>query len=80
MRVSISNHQLKGKSLLHPQRVILTGYNLAAFRKNQLYVTSDSADTLATIRASEMFGALIEREEENLIIHGVNGKPMFRKM
>ncbi|MBN2110770.1 MAG: 3-phosphoshikimate 1-carboxyvinyltransferase [Methanosarcinaceae archaeon] len=34
-----------------------------------------SADTLATIRACEAFGANIERREDRLIIHGINGKP-----
>ncbi len=34
-----------------------------------------SADTMATIHACEMFGAYIERHDDDLIIHGVDGKP-----
>lgn len=34
-----------------------------------------SADTLATIRACEAFGASIERKDDRLIIQGINGKP-----
>ncbi|MCL7411492.1 MAG: 3-phosphoshikimate 1-carboxyvinyltransferase [Methanosarcinaceae archaeon] len=36
-----------------------------------------SADTMATINACEMFGAYIERtDDDDLIIHGVDGKPV----
>ena len=34
-----------------------------------------SADTLATIRACEAFGANIERTDDKLIVQGINGKP-----
>ncbi|WP_406661163.1 3-phosphoshikimate 1-carboxyvinyltransferase [Methanolobus sp. ZRKC3] len=34
-----------------------------------------SADTLATVRASEAFGADIEKMDDKLIVHGVKGKP-----
>ncbi|TGC11496.1 3-phosphoshikimate 1-carboxyvinyltransferase [Methanolobus halotolerans] len=34
-----------------------------------------SADTFATIRACESFGANIERKDDRLIIQGMNGKP-----
>jgi 3-phosphoshikimate 1-carboxyvinyltransferase len=34
-----------------------------------------SADTLATVRASEAFGADIQKMDDKLIVHGVKGKP-----
>ena len=77
MRVSISKSSIKGEVFAPPSKSYThRAITLAALSKESIVRHPlISADTLATIRASEMFGALIEREEENLIIHGVNGKP-----
>ena len=77
MRVSISKSSVKGEVFAPPSKSYThRAITLAALSKESVvHRPLLSADTLATIRASEMFGALIERREENLIIHGVNGKP-----
>ncbi|AKB13404.1 3-phosphoshikimate 1-carboxyvinyltransferase [Methanosarcina thermophila] len=77
MRVSIDKSSIKGEvfapsSKSYTHRAI----TLAALSKESIVRRPlISADTLATIRASELFGALIERMEDKLIIHGNNGKP-----
>jgi len=77
MRVSISKSSIDGEVFAPPSKSYThRAITLAALSKESIVRHPlISADTLATILASEMFGALIEREEENLIIHGVNGKP-----
>ncbi len=77
MRVSISKSSVKGEVFAPPSKsythraITIAGLSKESIVRHPLI----SADTLATIRASEMFGALIERGEENLVIHGINGKP-----
>lgn len=77
MRVSIDKSSIKGEvfapsSKSYTHRAI----TLAALSKESVVRRPlISADTLATVRASEMFGASIERKEDRIIIHGVNGKP-----
>ena len=34
-----------------------------------------SADTLATVRACEAFGARVDRQGDRLVVHGFRGKP-----
>ena len=77
MRISINKSSIKGEVFAPPSKSYThRAITLAALSKESIIRRPlISADTLATIRASEMFGASIEREEENLIIHGVNGKP-----
>lgn len=77
MRVSIDKSSIKGEVFAPPSKSYThRAITLAALSKESIVRHPlISADTLATIRASEMFGASVEREEDRLIIHGVNGKP-----
>ncbi len=77
MRVSIGKSSIKGEVFAPPSKSYThRAITLAALSKESIVRRPLlSADTLATIRASEMFGASIEREGENLIIHGFDGKP-----
>ncbi|HWR24670.1 MAG TPA: 3-phosphoshikimate 1-carboxyvinyltransferase [Methanosarcina sp.] len=77
MLVSISKSSIKGDVFAPPSKSYThRAITLAALSKESIVCRPlISADTLATIRASEMFGATIEKVEENLIIHGVNGNP-----
>jgi 3-phosphoshikimate 1-carboxyvinyltransferase len=77
MRVSIDKSSIKGEVFAPPSKSYThRAITLAALSKKSIVRHPlISADTLATIRASEMFGASIEREENKLIIQGVNGKP-----
>ncbi|MGB9941033.1 3-phosphoshikimate 1-carboxyvinyltransferase [Methanosarcina sp.] len=77
MRVSIDKSSIKGevfappsKSYTHRAITLATLSKESTIRRPLI-----SADTLATIRASAMFGASVERKEDRLIIHGVDGKP-----
>lgn len=77
MRISISKSSVKGEVFAPPSKSYThRAITLAALSKESIiHRPLLSADTLATIRASEMFGATVKREEENLIIRGFNGKP-----
>ncbi|HEY3361495.1 MAG TPA: 3-phosphoshikimate 1-carboxyvinyltransferase [Methanosarcina sp.] len=77
MRVSIDKSSIKGEVFAPPSKSYThRAITLAALSKESIVRRPlISADTLATIQASEMFGASVEREEDKLIIHGVNGKP-----
>lgn len=77
MRVSIGKSSIKGEVFAPPSKSYThRAITLAALSKESIVRRPlISADTLATIRASEMFGASIEKKKENLIIHGVDGKP-----
>jgi 3-phosphoshikimate 1-carboxyvinyltransferase len=77
MRVSIDKSSIKGEVFAPPSKSYThRAITLAALSKESVVRHPlISADTLATVRASEMFGASVEREEDKLIIHGVNGKP-----
>lgn len=77
MRISIDKSSIKGEVFAPPSKSYThRAITLAALSKEST-VTRPliSADTLATVRASEMFGASVERKEDRLIIHGINGKP-----
>ncbi len=77
MRVSIDKSSIKGEVFAPPSKSYThRAITLAALSKESIVRRPlISADTLATVRASEMFGASVEREEDRLIIHGINGKP-----
>ena len=77
MRISISKSSVTGEVFAPPSKSYThRAITLAALSKESIVRRPLlSADTFATIRASEMFGASVKREEENLIIHGMNGKP-----
>jgi 3-phosphoshikimate 1-carboxyvinyltransferase len=77
MRVSIGKSSLKGEVFAPPSKsythraITLAALSKESIVRHPLF----SADTLATARASEKFGASIERKGKNLIIHGFDGKP-----
>jgi len=77
MRVSIGKSSLSGEVFAPPSKSYThRAITLAALSKESIVRRPLlSADTLATVRASEMFGASIERKGENLIIHGFDGRP-----
>ncbi|NLO31651.1 MAG: 3-phosphoshikimate 1-carboxyvinyltransferase, partial [Methanosarcina mazei] len=77
MRASISKSSIKGEVFAPPSKSYThRAITLAALSKESIiHRPLLSADTLATIRASEMFGAAVRREKENLIIQGSNVKP-----
>ncbi|MCQ1536493.1 3-phosphoshikimate 1-carboxyvinyltransferase [Methanosarcina sp. KYL-1] len=77
MRVSIDKSSIKGEVFAPPSksythRAVALG---ALSKESVIHRPLISADTLATIRACEMFGADIERDGDTLRIRGVNGKP-----
>ncbi|MGB9927826.1 MAG: 3-phosphoshikimate 1-carboxyvinyltransferase [Methanosarcina sp.] len=77
MRVSISKSSVKGEVFAPPSKSYThRAVTLAALSKESIvHRPLLSADTLATIRASKMFGATIEEKGQDLIIHGFDGKP-----
>ncbi|KKG14503.1 3-phosphoshikimate 1-carboxyvinyltransferase [Methanosarcina sp. 2.H.T.1A.6] len=77
MRVSINKSSIKGEVFAPPSKSYThRAITLAALSKEAVvHRPLISADTLATIHASRMFGASIKREGEDLLIQGVNGKP-----
>jgi 3-phosphoshikimate 1-carboxyvinyltransferase len=77
MHVSINKSSVKGEVFAPPSKSYThRAITLAALSKETVvHRPLLSADTLATIRASEMFGATVKHEGENLIIRGFNGKP-----
>jgi 3-phosphoshikimate 1-carboxyvinyltransferase len=77
MQVSIGNSLIKGEVFAPPSKSYThRAITLAALSKESIVRRPlISADTLATIRASEMFGASIEREGEDLFVQGFDGKP-----
>ena len=77
MRVSIDKSSINGEvfapsSKSYTHRAVTLG---ALSKEAIIHRPLISADTLATIQACEMFGADIERQEDSLLIRGVNGKP-----
>jgi 3-phosphoshikimate 1-carboxyvinyltransferase len=77
MRVSINKSSIKGEVFAPPSKSYThRAITLATLSKESIVRHPlISADTLATIRASEMFGASVEMKENKIIIQGVNGKP-----
>ena len=77
MRVSINKSSVKGEAFAPPSKSYThRAITLAALSREAIvHRPLLSADTLATIKASEMFGASVEKEDDSLIIRGFNGKP-----
>jgi len=77
MRASISKSSVKGEVFAPPSKSYThRAITLAALSEETVvHRPLLSADTLATIKASEMFGASVKHEEENLVVQGFNGKP-----
>jgi len=77
MRVSINKSSIKGEVFAPPSKsythraITLAALSEEAVVRRPLL----SADTLATIRASRLFGASIEEKGNNLLVRGMNGKP-----
>lgn len=77
MRVSINKSSIKGEVFAPPSKsythraITLAALSEEAVVRRPLL----SADTLATIRASRLFGASIEEKGDNLLVRGMNGKP-----
>ena len=78
MRVSINkSSSIKGEVFAPPSKSYThRAITLAALsEKTVVHRPLLSADTLATIQASRMFGASIEEKENDLLVRGMNGKP-----
>jgi 3-phosphoshikimate 1-carboxyvinyltransferase len=77
MHVSINKSSVKGEVFAPPSKSYTHRAITLAALSEETVVRRPllSADTLATIRASEMFGATVKHEGENLIVQGFNGKP-----
>ncbi len=77
MRVSINKSSIKGEVFAPPSKSYThRAITLAALSKGAvIHRPLLSADTLATIHASRMFGASIDQKGDDLFIQGVNGKP-----
>ncbi|MDI9394595.1 MAG: 3-phosphoshikimate 1-carboxyvinyltransferase [Euryarchaeota archaeon] len=78
MRISINkSSSIKGEVFAPPSKSYThRAITLAALsEKAVVHRPLLSADTLATIQASRMFGASIEDKENDLLVRGINGKP-----
>ncbi|WP_407356823.1 3-phosphoshikimate 1-carboxyvinyltransferase [Methanolobus sp. WCC5] len=77
MKVSVSTSKISGEIFAPPSKSYThRAITIAALSdKCVIHRPLMSADTLATVRACEAFGANIERSEEELHVTGVNGKP-----
>ncbi|MEA1984925.1 MAG: 3-phosphoshikimate 1-carboxyvinyltransferase [Euryarchaeota archaeon] len=78
MQVTVGQSEVHGKVMAPPSksythRAIAIG---ALSDRSVIHRPLLSADTKATIRACEMFGASIDIEDDDLIIEGVNGSPV----
>lgn len=78
MRVSINKSSIKGEVFAPPSKSYThRAITLAALSEEAVvYRPLLSADTLATIRASRLFGASIEEKGDKLLIRGMNGRPI----
>ncbi|MDD4497528.1 MAG: 3-phosphoshikimate 1-carboxyvinyltransferase [Methanosarcinaceae archaeon] len=77
MHVTIKQSSLHGDVFAPPSKSYThRAITFAALsRSSKIHRPLLSADTLATVRACEMFGAVIEQQGETLYIQGVEGKP-----
>jgi 3-phosphoshikimate 1-carboxyvinyltransferase len=77
MCVSINKSFIKGEVFAPPSKSYThRAITLAALsQETVVHRPLLSADTLATIRASRLFGASIEEKGDDLIVSGMNGKP-----
>lgn len=78
MRVSINKSSIKGEVFAPPSKSYThRAITLAALSEEAVvHRPLLSADTLATVRASKMFGASIEKKGDDLLVHGMNGRPL----
>ncbi|MDQ1276274.1 MAG: 3-phosphoshikimate 1-carboxyvinyltransferase [Euryarchaeota archaeon] len=77
MRISINKSSIKGEVFAPPSKSYTHRAITLAALSEEAVVSRPllSADTLATIRASRLFGASIEEKGDNLLVRGMNGKP-----
>ncbi|MDG6243845.1 MAG: 3-phosphoshikimate 1-carboxyvinyltransferase [Methanolobus sp.] len=77
MKVSVSTSKISGEIFAPPSKSYThRAITIAALSdKCVIHRPLMSADTLATVRACEAFGANIEMSQEKLHVTGVNGKP-----
>lgn len=77
MKVSVSTSKISGEVFAPPSKSYThRAITIAALSDDcEVHHPLLSADTLATIRACEALGAVIEQSEGKLHIRGVNGKP-----
>jgi 3-phosphoshikimate 1-carboxyvinyltransferase len=77
MRVLINKSSVKGEVFAPPSKSYThRAITLAALSEEAVvHRPLLSADTLATIRASRLFGASIEEKGDSLLVRGMNGKP-----
>ncbi len=77
MKVSVSTSKIKGEVFAPPSKSYTHRAITVAALSDECVIRRPlmSADTLATIRACEDFGANIEQSEGKLKIVGLNGKP-----
>lgn len=77
MKVEVNRSKMYGEVYAPPSKSYThRAITVAALSKKSLiHKPLLSADTMATINACEMFGANIKINNDNLVIHGVNGIP-----
>ncbi|WP_094228221.1 3-phosphoshikimate 1-carboxyvinyltransferase [Methanolobus psychrotolerans] len=77
MKVSVSTSKINGEVFAPPSKSYTHRAITIAALSDECVIHRPlmSADTLATIRACEAFGACIEKSEGKLYIRGINGKP-----
>lgn len=77
MRISINKSSIKGNVFAPPSKSYThRAITLAALSEEAVvHRPLLSADTLATIRASRLFGASIEEKGDKLLVCGMNGRP-----
>ncbi len=77
MKVTVNKSKIYGELYAPPSKSYThRAITVAALsHKSIIHKPLLSADTMATIHACEMFGAHIERHNDDLIIRGVDGKP-----
>lgn len=78
MKVSVGISNVSGELFAPPSKSYTHRAITIAALSNECVIHRPllSADTLATVRASEAFGATIEKMEDKLVIRGVKGKPI----
>jgi 3-phosphoshikimate 1-carboxyvinyltransferase len=77
MKVSVSTSKVNGEVFAPPSKSYThRAITIAALSDDcVIHRPLMSADTLASIRASEALGAIIEKYEDRIHVKGVNGKP-----
>jgi len=77
MKVSVGISNVSGELFAPPSKSYTHRAITIAALSNECVIHRPllSADTLATVRASEAFGANIEKLDDRLVVRGVKGKP-----